>query len=127
MFLKVIAYILCLDFLKVSISSILTIFPCLIIPTRLQVFSTSSNICEDIKIVLPRLFSSIRFTNSFCINGSNPLVGSSKIKISGSCIKATTMPTFCFIPLDIFLILHLGSSSKRLISSFALSKFFIPR
>ena len=101
--------------------------PSLIIAVRSQVRSISSKIWEDIKIVFPRCFSSN--TNSikrFCINGSNPLLGSSKINSSGSCIKAQIIPIFCFIPLDIFFIFPCGLSSKRSINSYALVKSVIP-
>ena len=53
-----------------------------------------------------------------CINGSSPLVGSSRIRISGSCINAATIPSFCLVPLLIFFILLLGSNSKRSNNSF---------
>lgn len=78
--------------------------------------------------VLPRPFSSSTSSiNRFCISGSRPLVGSSSINISGSCIKAATMPTFCFIPLLIFFSLLPGFSSKRSSSSLTRALDFILR
>jgi len=65
-------------------------------------------------MVVPFFFSSkTSSTNSFCINGSSPLVGSSKITNSGWCINAFTIPIFCFIPLDILFILPWGFSPNR--------------
>jgi hypothetical protein len=52
-----------------------------------------------INMLLPRSFSSrISSINVACISGSSPLVGSSRISISGPCIKAQTISIFCFIP-----------------------------
>ena len=53
----------------------------------------------------------------FCISGSNPLVGSSRMSTAGSCINAHTMATFCFIPLDMRRIRPEASNSKRSQSS----------
>lgn len=70
-------------------------------------------------MVVPFFFSSnIRSINRFCIKGSRPLVGSSRITISGFPIKAFMIPSFCFIPFDIFRTLPEGSSSSRSINSF---------
>ena len=81
---------------------------------------------EEIKIVVPFFFSSNNnSTNLFCIKGSNPLVGSSSIKTSGLPIKAVTIPTFCFIPFDIFFILTFVSNSNILSNSSILFLSFI--
>jgi ribosome-dependent ATPase len=44
----------------------------------------------------------INFQKSLLESGSTPVVGSSKIKSSGSCIKAQQSPNFCFIPPESF-------------------------
>ena len=79
-------------------------------------------------MVLPRAFSSSTSSmKRFCISGSRPLVGSSSTSTAGSCMKAQTMPTFCFIPLDIRRMRPRGSSSKRAISASAREKSDTPR
>ena len=91
------------------------------IAARSQVRSTSSNIWEDIKMVFPFFFSErISSTNRFCISGSSPLVGSSRIRIlARGFIKAQTMPIFCFMPFDIFFSLPDAFNSNIFISSCA--------
>ena len=95
---------------------------------RSQVRSTSSKRWLERSTVAPRAFSSrSRSMNTFCISGSRPLVGSSRISSSGAAMKAHTSPTFCLVPLLIFRIFPLSSSWKRSVSSLARPRSFRPR
>ena len=79
--------------------------------------STSLKICDDRNIVLPRDFSSrINVINSCCITGSRPEVGSSRIRICGSCMNAATMASFLFSPRLISRV-FLSALSSNLFSS----------
>ena len=88
-----------------------TCFPSLMMEIVSHVASTSEKIWEDNKIVLPLFFSSkMKSINTFCIIGSNPDVGSSRIKTSGSFIKAETTASLRLSPSDISLIDKPGSN-----------------
>ena len=107
-------------FLIVFMSAISIICPLDIKATLSQVSSISLNIWDDINIVFPFWCSRlIIFKNASLINGSNPVVGSSKIIIGESAIKAATKAVFCFIPLLILFKLALGSSCNSFIKESA--------
>ncbi|MNY46645.1 hypothetical protein D3C86_1818440 [compost metagenome] len=77
--------------------------------------------------MVPAAFSSNTSSiNIRCISGSRPEVGSSRIMSFGLCMKAATMPTFCFMPLDILRIGVAASNCRRRIRRSRLEVSFTP-
>ncbi len=114
---KVILYNLSSAYLSLLMGNSSTMYPFLIIETLSQSVSTSEKICVERRIVFPLLLSFLsNCMNASCITGSSPEVGSSKINISGSCIKATTIASFLLFPKLILFVSPLGSSSKSSIN-----------
>ena len=76
--------------------------PSLMTATRSQVRSTSDRTCDDRKtVVRPSRFNSATVSaNASIINGSSPLVGSSRMATFGRAIRAERMPNFRFVPWD---------------------------
>ena len=77
-----------------------TIFPWLMIITRSQIASTSCIIWVDNNTVFFFPVSLIKCLISSSWFGSSPVIGSSRIRISGSCTKACANPTLCLYPFD---------------------------
>ena len=75
--------------------------PCLIMPTLSQTCSTSGRMWDDMNAVTPLSFASRTIlSNSSCIRGSSPPVGSSMMRSGGSCMKARITATLRRLPLD---------------------------
>ena len=72
----------------------------------------SDTICVDIIIILSFDISDIIFRKYARSLGSNPAVGSSKIRILGSFNKACAIPNLRFIPPEKVLIFLLASFSR---------------
>ena len=74
--------------------------PLSLIPISSAKTAISESIWLEINIVFPLFLdkSSINVLISAIPIGSKPLIGSSKINISGSCITANAIANRCFIP-----------------------------
>ena len=88
------------------------------IPTRSQSASSSLMMCDDKNTVWPRPRASLMQWRKACsINGSSPLVGSSRTSRSGRTINAATRITFWRFPMEYARTFLVGSRSNRSISS----------
>jgi hypothetical protein len=87
-------------------------------PTRSHSASTSLRMCEERKTVWPRCLASWTVSrNATSINGSRPLVGSSRISRSARLANAAISWTFCRLPFESARTFLSVSSWKRSISA----------
>ncbi len=108
-------------FRRVSMSSTAIISPSFIIPTLRHIFWTSLRVWEEKNMVVPLLFSSCRISkNLACINGSSPLVGSSRINNWGWWIRLCKIETFFWFPRERSKIFLFTSRANTSASSFIL-------
>ena len=105
---------------RCSTVSVVTSLPDLMIATRSARRCTSSSSCEERNTVRPSAtVSRTSRSNSFCISGSRPEVGSSRMSSSGRCMNASTRPIFWRLPLDSSFAGRSRTTSNRSTSSSA--------
>src|ERR1700676_1808627 len=105
-----------------------TSLPSRMMPTREHVSSTSESTCDDRKTVAPAPFTSPTSSwNVRWLSGSRPPVGSSRMSSRGSCMKASTSPSFCLLPREYSRKRRPRSSWKRSARSLTRGELIAPR